>query len=113
MCIKSSFTEGPEQEKKPRRDTKMKKKKEREIDKKPKVKMIDYCPFCPSQVQHIKNFLLYKLPLSFFRKMCKKEKIPAQAFGHWSVEQMNLNLFSTVNRHLLNLGEKVVFATII
>ena len=46
-------------------------------DKKHKFKMIDGCPFCPSQVQHIKNFLSYKLPVSFSRKTRKKEKIPA------------------------------------
>ena len=46
-------------------------------DEKHKFKMIDGCPFCPSQVQHIKNFLSYKLPVSFSRKTRKKEKIPA------------------------------------
>lgn len=77
MCIKSLFKEGTRAREETEKGYKNEKKKEREIDKKPKVKMIDYCPFCPSQVQHIKNFLLYKLPLSFFRKMCKKEKISA------------------------------------
>lgn len=46
-------------------------------DEKHKFKMIDGCPFCPSQVQHIKNFLSYILPVSFSRKTPKKEKIPA------------------------------------
>lgn len=46
-------------------------------DEKPKFKMIDGCPFCPSQVQHIKNFLSYKLPVSFSRKTVKRKKIPA------------------------------------
>ena len=71
--------------------------------------MIDGCPFCPSQVQHIKNFLSCKLPVSFSRKTRKKEKNPCLRVG--SVEQMSLSLFSTVHYHLLNLGEKVVFTT--
>ena len=42
-------------------------------DEKHKFKMIDGCPFCPSQVQHIKNFRHINFPFHSPEKRVKRK----------------------------------------